>query len=418
MKLKRTAISACAIGILAALALRFVGRSSKKSLVFIRDISIPIITLLSVAAIVYSINSNLFALSSLAGEEKFLLIRSKTFDNSSDVVSLSIVDHVESIDSNIEDVLPTTTFVVPGAIQDQANSDQKVYTNLTIVEVNRSHIREFWSEQIGDLNDFDVNEVAFDEAVIGEDLAGLLGLYSGILPQKINLQVPESGEVSMNITRILKGKTIYSSQLLVENEFLCQTNDKYCDFCTYIYIKVFDPKKIGNTKKALEDYAAKAESAQNLDVSFVRGSPSLLGDIFHEILDKMQLFYIILTIIVAIRIFEAVQWLRLRYEVEIALMLSIGFNRESVFFLIVILGIILGNLGIIFSIFLSLIIPTGVLALISIFTMNFIKPTVFGLMDLLSYLFVLNVLFIATSCVPAIQSAQMVIRTKFSREGL
>jgi ABC-type lipoprotein release transport system permease subunit len=94
---------------------------------------------------------------------------------------------------------------------------------------------------------------------------------------------------------------------------------------------------------------------------------------FKEILSKLELLYLVIFFLVIVRLYHNITWFTITYERTFLIMRALGLSRERLFFIMMILGLIMGNIGFGIGVLIGLIIPPTVLSLLTaFFSLNFI----------------------------------------------
>ena len=163
-------------------ALKFLSREPKKTMNFVRDIAIPVILLLSVGAIIISVNLQLTNLLTLGGQNNILIIRNTQEPVENSTIPASLVNNLHN---------PNIGTVVPVIIQDAAiivnKSSQLFSSSVEIVTLdlhNFTQILPFQSVQSSQLNNFSLNNIIIGSQIM-QDLnlnPESLSSYSFIIP--------------------------------------------------------------------------------------------------------------------------------------------------------------------------------------------------------------------------------------------
>ncbi|MHA2366586.1 MAG: hypothetical protein ACXAC7_21700, partial [Candidatus Hodarchaeales archaeon] len=128
---------------------RLLSRNSPKTLGFIRDITIPIILILSVFALISSLNIQITNLVTLGGQDSYLLLRgddTSSLENSK--VPKDILNLLEL--PNIKDILPTQYF---NATMKGFIDEYNIFNTQIIVQaVNLEKLVSFWPRHPFDKN--------------------------------------------------------------------------------------------------------------------------------------------------------------------------------------------------------------------------------------------------------------------------
>ncbi|MFW9929945.1 MAG: hypothetical protein ACFFD1_11185, partial [Candidatus Thorarchaeota archaeon] len=143
------------------ISFKLLARSNKKTFIFIRDIAIPIILIISVSSIIISFNNNLTFLSNLAGQDKFLTLRENTDRIENSFISKNLSKQIEMNDNNIKDLLAfNVKFVNISIFNSILNSDQKLTTE--IVGTNLTSLYSFWENELGASNNPLTSDLTID----------------------------------------------------------------------------------------------------------------------------------------------------------------------------------------------------------------------------------------------------------------
>ena len=387
-------------------SIKFLGRKPEKTLIFIRDISVPIILLISISAIITSFNSNIIFLSSLAGEDRYLSIRENEDNLENSFVPLELGDLIKNKDQNVIATLPVdqkdTDLLVSEPYQDKNISFQSL-----LIGTNLSKLSNFWGDELKAIDNINISSMQNNDAIIGENLAEDLNLLEENLPVKafIPISTNSTSYINIFIRAILKGSTIYSNSLLVSNILFFNFESNFEEHSTYLLIKVKETTKIELTKQIIEDFLKSEYKKVSFQITSARGSSALLDDILFEIIDKLRLFNMILLILVIIRLFQAVQWLTLHYELDIVYLKIIGQRKYEILFIILIMGQIIGNLSLILAIPISLLLPLGIALLLALVTHEVFIPEIPSIFQIGEYIVLFWVIFLVSSLVPGIQLA-------------
>ncbi|MFX1283444.1 MAG: FtsX-like permease family protein [Promethearchaeota archaeon] len=87
--------------------------------------------------------------------------------------------------------------------------------------------------------------------------------------------------------------------------------------------------------------------------------------IFKEILAKLELLYIFLFVLVMIRLYHNITWFVITYERTFLIMRAIGLSRERLLLLMILLGLIVGNIGFFMGVLIGIILPPMVLSILT-----------------------------------------------------
>ena len=201
------------------ISVRFLGRKPEKTLIFIRYISIPIILLISISAIITSFNSNIIFLSSLAGEDSYLSLREKEDNLENSLVPLELEELIKNNDQNILAILPInqkdTSILVTEPYQGRNISFQS-----QIIGTNLSKLSLFWDNDLKEIKNINISSMQVNEVIIGEKLAEDLNILEENFPINLFIPIRDNNNFYLNllIVSILKGNTIYTHSLLVNNK--------------------------------------------------------------------------------------------------------------------------------------------------------------------------------------------------------
>ncbi|OLS23728.1 MAG: hypothetical protein HeimC3_23710 [Candidatus Heimdallarchaeota archaeon LC_3] len=388
------------------ISVRFLGRKPEKTLIFIRDISIPIILLISISAIITSFNSNIIFLSSLAGEDSYLSLREKEDNLENSLVPLELEELIKNNDQNILAILPInqkdTSILVTEPYQGRNISFQS-----QIIGTNLSKLSLFWDNDLKEIKNINISSMQVNEVIIGEKLAEDLNILEENFPINLFIPIRDNNNFYLNllIVSILKGNTIYTHSLLVNNKVFISFESAFESHSNYLLIKVKEPSKIGVTKQKIMDFLDSEYENSNFQITSARGSSALLDDILFEIVDKLRLFNMILIALVIIRLFQAVQWLTVHYELDMAYLKIIGQRKYEISLIMLIMGLIIGNLSLIIAIPISLLLPLGIALLLAMVTQEVFIPEIPTIFQIGEYILLFWVIFLISSLIPSIQLA-------------
>jgi ABC-type antimicrobial peptide transport system permease subunit len=123
-----------------------------------------------------------------------------------------------------------------------------------------------------------------------------------------------------------------------------------------------------------------------------------LETLMSDILRNLELLYFVLLIIAFIRLFHFISWFTISQERIFLIMRALGMSRTRLFLLIVILGQIIGNIGLLLGVFVGYALPPIIIAILStVFGIGFLV-TEFPLPNIGS-LWLISVIIIATATI-------------------
>jgi len=391
---------------------KFLSRNTSKTLGFIRDISIPIMLFLSVVALITTLNVQIINLVNLGGQDSYLTLHST---NSSSLASSQIPADIQDqlIHPNVKRTLPTHYFFA--TIQGSTGVDNNFSTIAAVQAVNLSELAIFWPRY-----NFDSNLLNFGNmsaAVIGSVLANNLQITLAHLPLTIEVEISSNLTGIFVIENILFGQSPYSISLVItEQSYLSLLNFNQPEFYSFIYIQLRDRFTQSKTTEELTQQIQRSKIVCECQLLTTSGTSIVLESIIIEILNRINLFYLILTLIILVRLYQAIHWMTIEYRYEANLLKIIGHSTGDSFKLFFGLGLVLGNLALLLGIAGGIFISFGSMLFLSLV---FGQPVVSSLPNELQILIVIglsNSIFFVASFYPAFSMSRKVVESPITRE--
>lgn len=392
------------------ITLKFLSREPKKTLNFIRDIAIPIILLLTVGAIIGSVNVQLTNLTALTAQSDVLIIRDTNKPIEQSIIPSNLTNQIH--ESNIKTITP---FIYQNeSVQIQNNNKtmqsfiQFVATNLTALE-KINPFTSFSSNQL--------NKLTGSEVLIGSQLAKDYQITSNNL-NNFSIYVP-STKSTFTIGLILEQSDNYVNSLVIDFTTLKLINESYDNsYYSQIMMNVKDSSKITSTLNSIQQTINEFYPNSNLKVIQGSGTSFLLSSILEKIIEQINIFNFILDIIIIVRILQVLLWISHDYEFELNELKIMGSSTFQIYLLFILISIIIGNLGILLGILGTIFIPPIITYLISIFTLQSATVHQPSLYQMLVTVVEMNILIIGVSFIPAfILSSKHTVSQK-SREAM
>ncbi len=125
----------------------------------------------------------------------------------------------------------------------------------------------------------------------------------------------------------------------------------------------------------------------------------------------------ILIVLVIVSLFQAVQWLAVHYELDMAYLKIIGQKKYEILIIMVVMGQLIGNLSLILAIPVSLLIPLGIALLLAMFTQEVFIPEIPTIFQIGEYIILFWAVFLISSLIPGLQMASKdIMKSLNSRE--
>ena len=147
--------------------MKFLSREPKKTMNFVRDIAIPVILLLSVGAIIISVNGQLTHLITLGGQNDILIVRNTQKPIEQGNVPAGLIQNKTF--SNIEKVVPLTYQDIPVTIK---NNHTNIETNILVVIVNISLLNEILPFRT--ITDNQIANLPANSSIIGSQIVNII----------------------------------------------------------------------------------------------------------------------------------------------------------------------------------------------------------------------------------------------------
>ncbi|MFX0150258.1 MAG: FtsX-like permease family protein, partial [Candidatus Hodarchaeota archaeon] len=123
---------------------------------------------------------------------------------------------------------------------------------------------------------------------------------------------------------------------------------------------------------------------------------------FSDIISRLNLLFGVLFIIALIRLFHTISWFVEKYERDLLIMRSMGMSSFQMISLVLLLAGIIGNVGLFTGIILGFLIPTLIVAILTLFFREgFLIPNFAG-STLISLFLLSNVITLIAALYPAI----------------
>lgn len=400
-----------------AIGLKLLARKPDKIFIFIRDLAIPIILIISVTSIINSFNDNIIFLSSLAGEDKYLALREDYKDIGQSFIPNNLTTDLRAFEQDITDILLVNQLNVNLKIREPYQKNNLTTEN-DIIGTDLSKLSKFWEQDEVHLIDIDINNLTKYDAVIGEGLANSLNIVEENLPLEffVKLNNETNSYLPMQLISILKGETIYSYNILTDLQIFSDINNMYLTHSNYLILKINQSDTIEVVKSRITDFLEFRFPEKSYILSSARGTNALLNDILFEIVDKLRIFNFILITLVLIRLFQAIQWLNVHYELDFAYLKIIGQKRIEILVIVLIIGQIIGNFSMILALPISLLLPHGISLFLALITNQVFIPEIPTVNQIFDFWIIFNLVFLFSCLIPGIQISLKPIKESIVRK--
>ncbi|MHA2337235.1 MAG: hypothetical protein ACXACX_08025 [Candidatus Hodarchaeales archaeon] len=291
-------------------------------------------------------------------------------------------------------------------------------TESVIIGTNLSKLADFWGEELQVTKSINTSSLTNTSGIIGEKLANSLNIVENNLPVDFFIELKDEGDsyLYLQVVSILKGETMYTNSILTPRNFFYNIKSIYQTHSNYLLIKTNKTSNIDIIKQTINDNIKKAYPDNNFLLISARGTTTLLDNILFEIIDKLRIFNLILIFLILIRLFQAVQWLSVHYELDFAYLKIIGQKRYEILIIVLIMGQTIGNLALLLALPISILLPHGISLLLALVTNQVFIPEIPNIFQLVELIITFNIIFIIVCLFPAIQISFKPIRESIVRK--
>ncbi|MHA1991227.1 MAG: hypothetical protein ACW98A_09705 [Candidatus Hodarchaeales archaeon] len=397
--------------------LKFLVRNPEKIYIFTRDLAIPIILIISVTSIIASFNNNIIFLSSLAGQDSYLALREDNSNLEESFIPFGLEKEIQSNKENVIDTLSINQINLPLKVR-EPYQNVNLSTESVIIGTNLSKLADFWGEELQVTKSINTSSLTNTSGIIGEKLANSLNIVENNLPVDFFIELKDEGDsyLYLQVVSILKGETMYTNSILTPRNFFYNIKSIYQTHSNYLLIKTNKTSNIDIIKQTINDNIKKAYPDNNFLLISARGTTTLLDNILFEIIDKLRIFNLILIFLILIRLFQAVQWLSVHYELDFAYLKIIGQKRYEILIIVLIMGQTIGNLALLLALPISILLPHGISLLLALVTNQVFIPEIPNIFQLVELIITFNIIFIIVCLFPAIQISFKPIRESIVRK--
>lgn len=375
---------------------------------FIRDIAIPVILILSVGAIIISVNGQLTNLLNLGGQNNILIVRDTQTTVENSTVPINLLEG-KSI-TNIEKVVPLIYQTVPIIVK---SNQTDIHTTIQFVAVNISELNSILP--FTTIPTYQLNQMNQNQVIIGSQIVSDLQLDQNAL-ENYTLYLPTTNS-SLKFGFIDSVPDLFPNAIVLNIRNIGLINKTYnYQYYSELFISVRDRLKLAQTQSQIQTIITSDFPACNCIVLQGSGTNSLLQNVISKIVSQLKIFNFILDIIIVIRIIQSLFWIAQEYQYELNDLKILGASTSQIYVLFIFLGILMGNLGYLFGVVGSIFIPAFITYLLGIVTLQpgtIILPT-------FEQIFVnfiqINVLIVIVTLLPAFQLSRKKILRQKERE--
>ncbi len=388
--------------------LKFLSREPKKTMNFIRDIAIPVILILSIGAIILSVNNQLTNLITLGGQNDVLIVRDTQTSIDNSTIPSKIIEN-KTI-PNVEKMVPLLYQIQPVVIK---NNQTEIHTSIQFVIVNISELNAIIPFKT--LQDNQLGNLKSNETIIGSQVVDNLQLNKEALTQ-YKIFNPGTNK-SLSIGPMITVPDIFVNAVVVSVANVNIINKTYnYQYYSELLFKIRDKSKIVTTANQIQNILTTNYPECNCEVIQGSGTSLLLKNVISTIVQQLAIFNLILDIIIIIRIIQSLFWIAQEYKYELNDLRILGASTTQIFGLFIFLSILVGNLGFVLGALGSILFPICITYIIGIFTLQnvtIIPPT---LNQIVINLLQINILILAITIIPAFQLSRKKILKQKERE--
>lgn len=388
--------------------LKFLSREPKKTMNFIRDIAIPVILILSIGAMIISVNNQLTNLITLGGQNDVLIVRNTQTSIENSTIPSGMLEN-KSL-TNIDKIVPVIYQTIPVIIK---NNQTEIYTPIQFVLVNISQLNSILPFRT--LQNSQIAEINNNETIIGSHIVDKLFLNKEAL-SNYHIFFPETNKSQM-IGPMISLPDIFVNAIVmnIDNANIINKTYNY-QYYSELLIKIRDRSKIVSTASQIQNIIARNYSNCNCEVLQGSGTNSLLRNVISTIIEQLSLFNFILDIIIIIRIIQSLFWIAQEYQYELNELKILGATTTQIFGMFIFLSMLVGNLGYLLGIIGSVLFPICITYIVGIFTfqtVTIIPPT---LDQIIVNFFQINLIIILVTLFPAFQLSRKKLLKQKERE--
>ena len=387
---------------------KFLSREPKKTMNFVRDIAILVVLLLSVGAIIFSVNNQLTNLINLGGQNDILIVRNTHSPIQNSIVPSTLVANISL--GNIEKIVPVLYQSIHVVIK---GPNSTVNTQISFVAVNVSELNTIIPFQT--INNVQIFNFSNNDSIIGSQIVNELHIDNQNLNQ-YNIFFPSSNK-TFYISSMVSNPDQFVNNILIDMKSLQLINVTYnYNYYSELFLKIKDKSKIVLTAKQIQNFIDKYFPNSGCTVLQGTGTRSLLDKVLSTIMKQLTIFNYILDFLIVIRIVQSLLWIAEEFQYELNELKILGGSKRQIYVFFILVSLVISNLGFVLGVMGSIVIPSLITYLLAIVTRSYalILPPTFD--QIATFFIQLNLITVVVSITPALVLSNKKILKQKERE--